>query len=436
MHVTVIAPGLYTYGAMVIAGIVRAAGLPVTLRTDLAAGNRDCVLLSLYSTQSLLDRHLREWIQEHRARGGTCYIGGPVSACPEMVLAELKPDAVVVGEAEETILPLLRDGVHPGLPGVAFLLDGKMLLTPAAPPATIEHPLPLIPKDIGAQSIRGASAYLETHRGCTGGCTFCQVPRFFGRTIRSRNLDAIRTEVEAFRAAGATRLSISGGTGSLYNSPDGTIDETAFTALLRTLAEVMGPKNVSAPDIRVDCISDQVLDAIREYTIGWVFFGVESGSDRVLRAMGKGVRIAAVEEAVAACRKHRLHVAGSLIVGYPTETSEDFTQTMQFIERACLDDVFISIAEPIPGTPLAPLAVRTPPEENPLYIPHEGEYRSLHLTEAEARCFDLMLQADLYKPGLHPVTDQIYSTYLAEARRQGREIRAVTDLLRRYARCL
>ncbi|WP_245618626.1 hypothetical protein [Methanogenium cariaci] len=40
----------------------------------------------------------------------------------------------------------------------------------------------------------------------------------------------------------------------------------------------------------MDCISDTVLDAIRDYTIGWVFFGLESGSDRVLRLMGKGGR--------------------------------------------------------------------------------------------------------------------------------------------------
>src|SRR5690606_6871336 len=214
---------------------------------------------------------------------------------------------------------------------------------------------------------RGASAYIETHRGCIGGCTFCQVPRFFGRTIRSRPLANIIEEVKAFAACGATRLSVSGGTGSLYGSHDGEMDPEAFIALLRGMAGVMGPRNVSSPDIRVDCITDEVLDAIRQYTIGWVFFGIESGSDRVLRMMGKGATVREVEEAVERCREHNLNVAGSFIVGYPGETERDYEATKDLIAALSLDDVFVSSGEPIPATPLADLVVRTPRDENPAF---------------------------------------------------------------------
>jgi hypothetical protein len=55
---------------------------------------------------------------------------------------------------------------------------------------------------------------------------------------------------------------------------------------------------------------------------------------------------------------------------------------------------------------------------------------------SEGRCFDLLLHGDLFKPKFRVVTDQIYDAYLAEARRQGREIRAVTGLLRRYESCV
>jgi radical SAM superfamily enzyme YgiQ (UPF0313 family) len=195
---------------------------------------------------------------------------------------------------------------------------------------------------------------------------------------------------------------------------------------------VMGPRNVSSPDIRVDCINDEVLDAIRRYTIGWLFFGFESGSDRILRLMGKGATIKQAEAAIEQCRQHQLHVAGSFITGYPTETEDDHEATRDFIAAQMLEDVFISEAEPIPHTPLAELVLRTPKEENPTYQPHEGEYRSLHLTESEARAFDLMLHADMFKPGLHVVTDEVFTAYLAEARQQGKDIRAVTELLFRY----
>jgi len=360
-------------------------------------------------------------------------VGGPVSACPELVLGELEPDAVVLGEGEETILPLIEGGPSRDRPGIAYRQGAEIINTPAVLLARLTHLIPLIPDDIGEQSIRGASAYIETHRGCVGGCTFCQVPRFFGRSIRSRTLGEILTEVRAFKEKGAKRLSISGGTGSLYGCRDSRLNPDAFIEFLMGMADVMGPRNVSSPDIRVDCITDEILEAIRNYTIGWVFFGIESGSDRILRAMGKGATRRQVIDAVEQCRQHGLKVAGSFIVGYPGETGKDYEQTKDLIASQCLDDVFVSSAEPIPGTPLAGLVLRTLRDKNPTYMPHSGEYHALNLTESEARCFDLMMHADMHKPQMHLVTNEIFNAYLLEARKQGTDIRAVTELLFRYA---
>jgi len=213
MDITIFSPGIYTYGAMLIGGVLRDAGHRVTLTRTPAAPAGSLLLASLFSTQHLLDPAVQDLIRTHRERGGTVYVGGPVSAAPEIVLGELAPDAVVVGEGEETVVRLVEEGVSGALPGIAFLDGDRVVVTPPAPPASIGRPLPQIPEDIGSQSIRGASAYIETHRGCIGGCTFCQVPRFFGRTIRSRPLANIIEEVKAFAACGATRLSVSGGPG-------------------------------------------------------------------------------------------------------------------------------------------------------------------------------------------------------------------------------
>jgi B12-binding domain/radical SAM domain protein len=433
MAVVVISPRMYTYGAMLIAGILKDQDIPVTLRKDLAAGNGDTVLLSLFSTLHLLNPEIKAFVKNHKRAGGMCYAGGPVSAYPDIVLGELAIDAVVLGEGEETVVELVRDGVSPELPGIATRSgDGSVTIRKRPPSESIEHPLPLIPDDIALQDIRGANVYIETHRGCRGACTFCQVPRFFGHAIRSREIPAIIEEVKAFREAGARRISVSGGTGSLYKVKGDELNTGAFVELLASLAEVMGSRNVSSPDIRVDCINDEILDAIRKYTIGWVFFGIESASDAILNQMGKGVTIRQAEDAIERCRQHGLKVAGSFIVGYPTETPEDYERSKDFIADQQLDDVFISIAEPIPSTPLASLVLRTEREKNPVFAPHTGEYRTLGLTEAEARCFDLSLHADLFKPALHVTTTQVFETYLAEIKKQGSEIRAVTELLFEY----
>ena len=432
MEVQVISPGIYTYGAMVVGGLLKAAGARVSLYRTFPTESAGMVFLSLFSTQHLLDPAIREFISRAQKKGSVCYIGGPVSAVPDMVLGELAPDAVIIGEGESVIAPLFSRKSPKDLPGTAYFNDGEIVINPPLTPHTLDRPLPFIPEDIGTQDIRGANVYIETHRGCVGACSFCQVPRFFGRTIRSRGIGDILTEVKAFKEKGVRRISISGGTGSLYQYKDGKMDTESFISLLSGIAEIMGPQNVSAPDIRVDCISDEILDAIRKYTIGWVFFGIESGSDRILNQMGKGVNSAMARDAVEACRSNGLKVAGSFIVGYPTETDQDYEASKKFISDMCLDDVFVSIAEPIPGTPLEKLVLHTPRNENPLFIPTRGEYRTLSLTEAEARCFDLMMEADMYKPRLHVVTDKHFDLYLKEARKQGQEIRAVTGLIFRY----
>jgi len=432
MHVTVISPDLYTYGAMVIGGILRDAGYRVTLRSTLDAPPGGVAFLSLYSTLHLLDPRVRACVARCREAGVPVYVGGPVSAAPRMVMGELEPDAVVMGEGEGVVVPLAEQGPAPGLPGIARRDGDGLEITGPAPPASMDRPLPLIPDDIGSQNIRGANVYIETHRGCTGSCTFCQVPRFFGRDIRSRDIPSILEEVRAFREKGARRISVSGGTGSLFQSRDGTVNTEAFVALLEGMASIMGPKNVSSPDIRVDCINDEILEAIRRYTMGWVFFGIESGSDRLLRLMGKGQTVAQVDAAVEECRSHGVRVAGSLIAGYPTETADEHQETKDALARWMLDDVFVSSAEPIPGTPLAGLVRTTGKDENPAFIPHTGEYRALRLMENEARAFDLMQEADLYKPGLHVITGPVFDAYLAEARKQGVDVRAVTALLERY----
>ena len=378
MEITILSPGIYTYGAMLIGGVLRDAGHRVTLTRTPEVPMGSILLMSLFSTQHLLDPAIRDVIRAHRERGGRVYVGGPVSAAPEMVLGEIAPDAVVVGEGEETVVRLVEEGVSPDLPGIAFLDDGR---TGDASP--LQHRSSARCPDPGRYrqpEYPGASAYIETHRGCIGGCTFCQVPRFFGRTIRSRPLASIIEEVKAFAACGATRLSVSGGTGSLYGSHDGEMDPEAFIALLRGMAGVMGPRNVSSPDIRVDCITDEVLDAIRQYTIGWVFFGIESGSDRVLRMMGKGATVREVEEAVERCREHNLNVAGSFIVGYP---GTERTTTKDLIAGLCLD-VFVSSAESR-GRRLQTCG-QDPAREEPGVRPPHREYWPLDLTESEARC--------------------------------------------------
>ena len=431
MKITIVSPDLYTYGSMVIGGILVDAGFNVTLtkNTDVSA-DTDIILLSLYSTLHLLDSRIRNFAKQSSK---PIYVGGPISAYPDIILGELDVDCVIVGEGEESTVELLSNGVSEDISGIAFRNDGEIVRTEPKP-AKLERPMPLIPDDIRDQSIRGANVYIETHRGCIGACGFCQVPKFFGRTIRSREIADIIAEIKEFKRRGVRRIAISGGTSSLYqyNQHEKSVNVGAFIELLQAIAEVMGRRNVSVPDIRVDYVDEEMLHAIHDFTMGWVYYGIESGSDKMLKEMRKGVDAENNVYAIELAQQCGVKVAGSFIVGYPGETAEDYQLTKDLIGDTFLDDIFISIAEPIPETHLADLVLKIDDSENPTFIAHTGEYKALKLTESEARCFDLTLHSQMCKSMPSLLTDQLYKACLDDARQQGSDVRAVTRLLQKY----
>ncbi|MGE4380819.1 MAG: methyl-coenzyme M reductase glutamine C-methyltransferase [Methanothrix sp.] len=425
MMIDIVSPGTYTYGSLVLGGVLRDRGHDIKITRKLESRG-ESVLLSLFSTLQLLDPKIRDFVAE---RGNVC-VGGPVSLCPEMVLGELNPKAVVSGEGEDIVAPLVENGPE-GLAGVAYRHQGEIIKSPPEPVSSLDHILPLIPDDLGQQNVRGANVYIETHRGCLGSCTFCQVPRFFGRSIRSRSIENIVDEVKEMKRLGVKRVAISGGTGSLFGYRN-KINREAFVEMIRSLSQILGKRNLSVPDMRVDLVDETVLEAVRDYTIGWVFFGLESGSDRILRAMRKGVTVEDNLRAVELAKSLGVKVGGSFIVGYPGETREDFEETMSFVEESMLDDVFVSIAEPIPGTPLSAQVLDMPKDVLALYQEHQGEYQALRLSEAEARCFELMLQGESSKPIPRALSQDLYNAYLDESRSQGRDIKRVIELLEKY----
>jgi len=88
MKITIVSPELYTYGSMVIGGVLVDAGFDVTLtkNTDVSA-DTDIILLSLYSTLHLLDSRIRNFAEQSSK---PIYVGGPVSAYPDIILGERK----------------------------------------------------------------------------------------------------------------------------------------------------------------------------------------------------------------------------------------------------------------------------------------------------------------------------------------------------------
>lgn len=437
LKITVLTPEFYSYGALIIAGMLQKQGFQVKLQKGFGEViDADIVFISLQSTI-----HLIKYQQELKSINAFKIVGGPVTLTPQLILDCLPADLVVVGEGENTIYnilrvfennPLPRGSDFKDIPGVAFKDGTQTVITGKGPVHSLERPLPFIPSDISSENIRGANVYMETHRGCPGNCGFCGVPCLFGREVRSRPLEDILNEVKYLLSKGARKIAISGGTGSLYGSNKfKNVDEKAFVDLLREISNLTGPKNLTIPDIRVDLISDQILEAIRQYSNGWVFFGIESGSDRVLRHMKKGVTVDQVREAVEMARKHEVKTAGSFIVAYPGEEDEDFQDTIDLADELMLDDYFISIAEPIPGTDLGDEISQLSLEDNILFQ-DSLKYKRHGLSIAEERALDLMVESYVFRSFPVPMSQKLLKNLLNEVKSQGDHIKSVTHLIKNH----
>lgn len=433
MKITILTPEFYNYGALLIGGILKYAGYDVDIQKGFEREiNADIVLFSLHSTI-----HLMKYQKEIERIKGFKIVGGPVSKTPELVFNHLSVDAVIVGEGETSTVELvnsLKNNPHidnlDHIDGIAYKNGHETIKTEKSVISPMKRPLPLIPEDISSENIRGANVYIETHRGCPGNCGFCQVPCYFGRDVRSRPLDDIILEVKEFLKKGATRIAISGGTGSLYGCKKfRTTNDDEFTELLRSISSLTGPKNLTIPDIRCDMINDDIMEAIKNYTNGWVFFGIESGSNKILKKMKKGIKVDDIMDAVEIARRNGVKIAGSFIVGYPDEDEDDFQATVDLADELMLDDYFVSIAEPIPGTALAKDVNQMSLSENSVFS-KSTEYQKYDLSIAEERCLNLMLDSYVFRSLPVAMDDNLLKTLIEETKSQGDHIRTVTKMIK------
>ncbi|NVM28523.1 MAG: B12-binding domain-containing radical SAM protein [Candidatus Helarchaeota archaeon] len=113
-----------------------------------------------------------------------------------------------------------------------------------------------------------------------------------------------------------------------------------------------------AADCRVDLLTTQLAKFLRLGGCEQLFFGVESGSPRILRFIRKGITLPQAMDAVKICKKMKIMSSASFVIGFPTETMEDIKLTQAFITRLNPDDILLKIFVPYPGSSLFDYSVK------------------------------------------------------------------------------
>ncbi|MDR0670821.1 MAG: tRNA (N6-isopentenyl adenosine(37)-C2)-methylthiotransferase MiaB [Oscillospiraceae bacterium] len=205
-------------------------------------------------------------------------------------------------------------------------------------------------------------AWVSIMYGCDNFCSYCIVPHVRGRE-RSRSPEAVLEEVFSLVRGGYTELTLLGQNVNSYGK--GLAPPTDFAALLASVCRVPGDFTVGFMTSHPKDATCRMLDVMAENPKirRHLHLPFQSGSDRILRAMGRGYTRASYERLIddARARMPDLNLTSDVIVGFPGETEADFADTLSLLARVRFHNLFTFIYSKRPGTPAADLPDDTPP---------------------------------------------------------------------------
>jgi len=364
-------------GIASLAGALRAAGfeaVPMDLHDVgweevervVAASGADVVGVSCFTFERANARRVAA-LSKKALPGATVVMGGPhATFFPHQIMADGAVDMVVLGEGERTMVSLaarLECGMAVGdVPGLVYR-DGHAVRTTgvrersgnldAFPFPVVEsfdlqdYKSPEIPPVF--QNLPGT--HVITSRGCPFTCRFCSVNRFFEGKWAFRSPDNVLDELEMLTGAlGVRHVYFSDDLFSLR--PGRVID------ICRGIVD-RGIEIAWMAETRVDCVDAGMLGWMRRAGCYRVYYGVESGSPDILRAMNKRFTPRQVAEAFELTHRAGIEPCCFLMVGYPGESPRTISETIELVNAirpAALPTIGITTI--LPGTEIYELSKR------------------------------------------------------------------------------
>ncbi|MEO8747653.1 MAG: tRNA (N6-isopentenyl adenosine(37)-C2)-methylthiotransferase MiaB [Rhodanobacter sp.] len=211
----------------------------------------------------------------------------------------------------------------------------------------------------------GPTAFVSIMEGCSKYCSYCVVPYTRGEEL-SRPFDDVLVEVASLAAQGVREVNLLGQNVNAYRGPmfdGGTAD---LAVLIHALAQIEGIGRIRFTTSHPLEFSDSLIEAYANVPqlANFLHLPVQSGSDRVLAAMKRGYTALEYKRKIRKLRAVRpdICISTDFIVGFPTETEQDFEKTLQLVGSVGFDQSFSFIFSARPGTPAAKLADPTPME--------------------------------------------------------------------------
>jgi tRNA-2-methylthio-N6-dimethylallyladenosine synthase len=226
----------------------------------------------------------------------------------------------------------------------------------------VEEKFDALPK---AREVNGPSAFLSVQEGCDKFCTFCVVPYTRGAE-HSRATDAVVAEARELARRGAREIVLLGQNVNAWHgaapSHDRQGGEWTLGHLIRHIAQIGGVERIRYTTSHPRDMDDTLIAAHAgvEQLAPFLHLPVQSGSDRILRAMNRQHDAASYLRIVEKVRAARpdIALASDFIVGFPGETDRDFEDTLALVREACFAQAYTFKYSRRPGTPASDMGLQ------------------------------------------------------------------------------
>jgi anaerobic magnesium-protoporphyrin IX monomethyl ester cyclase len=285
--------------------------------------------------------------------------GWQPSYMPESLLKHKEIDYLIRGEGEEAVVALaskITEGedrqVIAKIPGVAFMDNRKMVMNP---PKFIEDvdqiPFParhLLQMDIYDRAAPYFDAKpmdtMNVVRGCPYNCAYCETKKLWGSKVRAFSPSRVVAEIKDLAQNYGTR-------GIYFVGDNFTINKKRTSELCNLMKrEKLDIQWVC--DARVDQVSRELLREMKGAGCRTIWFGVESGSPRILEKLNKKITKEQISHAFKLCKEEGIQIACSFMLGIPGETIEDMEASFKFARKLDPDWCQFNVFVAVPGSAL------------------------------------------------------------------------------------
>jgi len=292
-------------------------------------------------------------------------IGGPqITVDPIGTLKRVNAEIGVVGEGENTLLELCQFLTEKGnlsldsLKQIEGLVlkdnrNGEFFLTPNRSFIKNLDGLPFIPLSLfphrnyqkNTPELKASPlGWMSTSRGCPWNCSFCSNILVWGRQYRCMGPNRVVDEMQYLADEFGVRAII-------FREDNFVVNRERVKKICSLIIERKLQIEWMC-ESRVDTVDEELLSLMKEAGCGGIYFGIESGTQKVLDFLRKGITLEQTERALNLCKKTGIKSIASIILGIPTQTLDENYESIRFVKKLDPDIVYFNPFTGLPGTEL------------------------------------------------------------------------------------